>query len=354
MNKKLIAGAALVGAVALAGCSKEEAVSADANEVAVSVAGVSLTKGQIDADIEKMIAAQGGNVPAEQLEYVQSMLRSQLVQTFLIENVLLAKARAEGYVVTAEDIAAREAEFVKTMAGRPDAPKNLEEFMEKFPLGRDRAKSEFENGIVIDKLLKDVVAKAAIDVSKDADEILARIAEDNAKNAATDAEAQSRIAAIKATLAATPEAEVKAKFEELAQAESACPSSKKGGDLGTFTRGQMVKEFDEAAFALPVGVVSDPVKTQFGYHLIMVTEKTPAVEAQGDEPATPETVRASHILVKVAEGQKTPSREEVDSYLRRQAERTVVQEYIMNELRAANIEATEDFKQFLPPAADEQ
>ena len=62
-------------------------------------------------------------------------------------------------------------------------------------------------------------------------------------------------------------------FESLAKAYSQCPSGKKGGDLGYFGRGQMVKEFENAAFSLDVGKVSKPIKTQFGYHLIKVTGK---------------------------------------------------------------------------------
>ena len=65
-------------------------------------------------------------------------------------------------------------------------------------------------------------------------------------------------------------------FEEAAKAYSSCPSKDAGGNLGEFGRGQMVPEFEEAAFALEVGTVSAPVKTQFGYHLIRVNAKTEA------------------------------------------------------------------------------
>jgi len=62
-------------------------------------------------------------------------------------------------------------------------------------------------------------------------------------------------------------------FSDLAKANSTCPSGAQGGDLGQFGPGQMVKEFDQVVFSAPVGVVQGPVKTQFGYHLLEVTER---------------------------------------------------------------------------------
>ena len=68
-------------------------------------------------------------------------------------------------------------------------------------------------------------------------------------------------------------------FEEAAKESSTCPSGAQGGDLGEFGKGQMVKEFEDAAFQAEPGHVVGPVKTQFGYHLIKVEKKNEAKEA---------------------------------------------------------------------------
>ena len=65
-----------------------------------------------------------------------------------------------------------------------------------------------------------------------------------------------------------------ADFADLARTHSSCPSGKGGGSLGTFSQGDMVPEFDAVIFSdLPIGEVSDPVKTDFGYHLIQVQKR---------------------------------------------------------------------------------
>lgn len=72
-------------------------------------------------------------------------------------------------------------------------------------------------------------------------------------------------------------------FEEAATKYSTCPSKEQGGKLGEFGRGQMVPEFEEAAFNMEVGSTSNPVKSQFGYHIIHLEDKTPANEQSFEE-----------------------------------------------------------------------
>ena len=68
--------------------------------------------------------------------------------------------------------------------------------------------------------------------------------------------------------------EAGAEFAALAKSHSQCPSAARGGDLGEFGPGQMVKEFDQVVFSAEIGKVQGPVKTQFGYHLVEVTHRT--------------------------------------------------------------------------------
>lgn len=65
-----------------------------------------------------------------------------------------------------------------------------------------------------------------------------------------------------------------ADFATIAKKHSTCPSGREGGDLGEFTPGQMVPEFDTVVFKEEVGKVHGPIKTQFGYHLVEITSRT--------------------------------------------------------------------------------
>ena len=148
-----------------------------------------------------------------------------------------------------------------------DAQKNLLEAEAEFQAQLKRAKES----LLTEYAIRKAIIKADVkeeEIKKSYDENLDKFTQGETVNA-------SHILVEDEETAAKVAAEIAAgkTFEEAAKEYSSCPSKDAGGHLGEFGRGQMVPEFEEAAFALEIGVVSAPVKTQFGYHIIRVNAK---------------------------------------------------------------------------------
>lgn len=318
----------------------------DPSQVLISVNDKKLTRGEVDAILDKVIAAQSANMPAEQAAQMKSFMKvqgvRQMVQQFMVETALSAAANALGYKLDDAEFEKRKADIMKQFSGAPDAPKTFDELLEKSPLGKEKTLQSIRTNMVIDKMIKaEVFDKDKKDYTADANKIIDNLKTQNAKCLNAEA-AKAKIDELKKQLDAAAPDKKAALFADLAKANSACPSGSKGGDLGEFGHGQMVPEFDKAAFALNVGEISDPVKTQFGYHLIMTTKKTPA--ADGKE----ESVQASHILVKVSEPRPLPKLEEVVESLKNTANRQNVGKFLENLVRKSKIEVADEFKDLLP------
>ncbi|ABE61374.1 PpiC-type peptidyl-prolyl cis-trans isomerase [Nitrobacter hamburgensis X14] len=139
---------------------------------------------------------------------------------------------------------------------------NSEDFKKRLAFARDR--------LLMDKLLASE-GKAAI-----TDEAMKTVYADASKQITSEEEVHARHILVPTEEEAKKvEDELKkgADFAELAKKESKDPGASDGGDLGFFTKEQMVPEFSKVAFALEPGKISDPVKTQFGWHIIKVEEK---------------------------------------------------------------------------------
>lgn len=167
---------------------------------------------------------------------------------------------------------------------------NEEDFLKslnKMGLTEASLKSEFRRALAVQQLIEDEIVQKVTVPEKDvqayydknqklfkqpervrASHIL--ISVDSKASKAKKAEAREKIDKIQAKLKKGED------FSALAKEFSQCPSSAKGGDLGYFAKGQMVKPFEEAAFALKPGEVSNVVETRFGYHLIKLVDKKPA------------------------------------------------------------------------------
>jgi hypothetical protein len=185
---------------------------------------------------------------------------------------------------------------------------------------------------------QEIGSKIKID-EKELEKRFAELKKEATEAAEKAASAGTKIKELKKQLDGLKGKELAAKFAELAKTNSDCPSKEKGGDLGEFTRGRMVPEFEKAAFALPLNTVSDPVKTQFGWHLIMTTKKTPAVEAKADTPASPEKVQASHILLMARETPKMPTKADVEKSMKGGEQQKAMRAYFEGLRNKATIES---------------
>ena len=297
MRGKLIAGIALA-ALACAGEAPKAPANAagDPKEVIATVGKAKLTRGEVDADVAKFIEARKAQIPPAQLEAAKQYLAQQFKQQFITKTLLLDEAAKKGVTITDTDVTARANDIIKASQGRPGAPTSLDDLLSKHPLGAERARAEFRDSVLINKFVeREIASKIAVDqeeVKKQYDQIVSNITQ-RAKAAKpeqvrashilvktdksnTEDAAKKEIDAIYAQMKDLKGDELAKKFAELAKEKSDCPSKAKGGDLGAFGHGQMVPEFDKAAFAQDVGKLYAPVKTSFGWHLVLVTEKIPA------------------------------------------------------------------------------
>jgi peptidyl-prolyl cis-trans isomerase C len=310
---------------------------ADPDEVVASVNDTKFIRRDMDKTISALLKAQ--NVPAEQQGEAKKYFEQRAAYSFIMKALLLDAAKKQSLALTDED---RKTQLDKLTEALKPQNKTPEAYFTESPLGEEAARAEFEDGMLIDKLIQ---ANVLAGITIEADDVKNAIAEVEKGNAAiaeknktldTDkADKRAKIDNIKKRI------EAGADFAELAKADSDCPSGKSGGDLGEFTRGQMVKPFEDAAFSQEIGKLGDIIETQFGYHLIKVTAKSPAVEAKGDTPAKPESVTASHILVKIEQLQQpqaVPTAEQVESQLKQGRSREAVQKYIEGLKAAAKIE----------------
>lgn len=323
------------------GCKKQDKedaaenkgrAAANPNEVVASVDGVEYLRKDMDKLLNSLMEAN--RVPENQRAQFREAYEPQVIDSFINKTLLLNEAKKEGLQVTDEE---RKAAVERADAILKDRNMTLEQHFKSSPHGEEAARDEFEKGILFEKLLQEKVMSHITvsddDVAKfilDAQEKNAQATEANKAAEANKPAQRAKIEGIKKQLDAG------ADFAKLASENSDCPSKERGGSLGEFQRGQMVKPFDDAAFAQEVGKIGDIIETQFGYHVILVTDKQPAKAAAGNDPATPETVTASHILVKFDETQPVqpvPTPAEVSEYLKQQQSRTAIQHYLA-ELRA--------------------
>ncbi len=261
-----------------------------ADEVAVTVNGVAILESDVEAKIkpqfEQMTKRIGSQMPPAFIEQYKTQLKQQALDTMIVEQLLDEKVAADKIVVTEEDVI----DQIKEMASQQQPPLSLADFkslIAAYGQSFDEVKQRIRRGLSYQKLVEaQFVGK--INVTEDDAK---KYYSENKSKFETPEQVRASHILIK-TDSADPNADpnqVKAKakakaegllkqirdgadFATLAKANSDGPSAPKGGDLGFFSRGQMVPDFEKAAFELKVGQVSDIVQTQFGYHIIKAVD----------------------------------------------------------------------------------
>jgi len=301
---KLVVVAVVAISVSLISCSKNgssnekggvssgtSAESQEGNRMAVKVNGQIVTEQEVAAEENRIRQQLEGRVSPQQIAQMGEVIHKQAIEN-LINKVLLEQAVAkENIKVKQEDIDARMNELKKSFASEEE----FEQRLAALGIKKEELIKDIESGLGIEALLDRETDK----VADATDEEVETFYKDNVEQfkqperirashiliAFTDGESDSSKAE-KKLRAAKILGEIKAgaDFAQMATMYSDCPSKAQGGDLGYFEHGRMVKPFEDAAFALKnVGDISDVVETQFGYHIIKLTDRQEARVVPLDE-----------------------------------------------------------------------
>ena len=240
-------------------------------------------------DVRELFTARYGRqfeqMPPEQRKMLEPQIQRMVVSELINKTLLLNAANTEGMKATDEEVNKSIDKIKKSV---PEGT-TLEDFAKSAGVSIDRIKAQ----IVEDTKIKKLVENVTIDTKEPTDEAIKTYYDehpDDFKKEASIAASHILIStqgiedegqlANKKMIAEELQTELVknkgANFTDLATAHSDCPSKAKGGSLGTFGKGQMVPEFETAAFSQEVGAVGDLVKTDFGYHIIKVDSKQKA------------------------------------------------------------------------------
>lgn len=255
--------------------------SQSAEQKLAVVNGTVINQAELDSEMNRFLARlqSQDRVPTD-LE--RSQIKKQVLENLIVGELLYQESQKEGVKVDQKEIEAQ----LAPIKGRYPSEAEFKKALSTMNLTEADLRFRFERDLAIRKLLADQIGgKIAVSEKESrayydsnlesfkkseqvrASHILIKV--DPGADEAKKAEARTKIESLQAKLKNGED------FGALAKEYSEGPSGPKGGDLGFFGRGQMVKPFEETAFTMKPGQVSGMVETRFGYHLIMVIERTP-------------------------------------------------------------------------------
>ena len=248
------------------------------NEMVAKVNGETINRAELDGEIQNMMTQLRDSVPPEQMASVRPMVEKRALGNLINRKLLMQTAVKEK--ITA-DPAAVDKEYSNFESQFP-SPEVLKQQMSTWGVTEEKIRTDIAESLKINTLLE----KQTKDIPPLTNEEVEKFYADNPDNFKTPERVEASHILITAAESDPPEIRAEkrlrlagiqgqlakgADFAELAKKNSDCPSKENGGQLGFFERGQMVKPFEDAAFAMKPGEVSDIVETQFGYHLIKTT-----------------------------------------------------------------------------------
>ncbi len=259
----------------------EEIVVDEPTVVIATVNGRDITEAEVQKIQALFMKQMGGRIPPEEMESAIPRIRERIVEELIMRDIMLAEVAKEGISLSDSEFAEVKTELAEEL---PDGT-TLESYMAE----TGTTEAEMREQMAVRKM---IMAKAE-SLATPTDEEVQSFYDEN-KEGFSQGESVSASHILIKTDPKDDEADKAAKrermeglrkqlldggdFAETAKANSDCPSASAGGDLGSFGRGQMVPEFEDAAFSQPVGSVGEIVETQFGYHLIKVSEHSEAKE----------------------------------------------------------------------------
>jgi peptidyl-prolyl cis-trans isomerase C len=246
--------------------------------MAAKVSGAVITRADVDQAVKALMNRFGGQISPEQMAGMKPVMWKQALEALINQRLLIQEAEREGFQPDKKEIDAQ----MKTISSRAPSDEEFKKMLASAGLTEAALRRDIMQDLKINALLDKQVPKK----EKASNEEIKAFYRDNPE----DFKVPERVRASHILIKVNPGESVEARaqkrlklvalrgriqkgedFAKLAGENSECPSKSQGGDLGYFDRGKMLKPFEDAAFKMKVGQVSDVVETQFGYHLIKLT-----------------------------------------------------------------------------------
>jgi len=259
-------------------------------DIAVSVDGSVLKKAELDKQIKEIMKTYQDQIPKDKIKEVQVNIKTQLVESFIMRTVLENEFEKRKIVAPEKEVQ----EAVDRMKAQIEPGQKLEEFLK----ANKMTAADLNKNIASDIKTRKIILMELGGNAKPTSREISKFYNDNKERFIIPESVNLRhiLIAINEKDDDKIKAEKKEKIErlrrqivegadfaEIAVKNSDCPSKESGGDLGAITKGQTVKPFEDAAFSQKIKEIGPVIATDYGYHIIQVTERNPEKKVALDD-----------------------------------------------------------------------